>query len=233
MTKARPKTGEARRWRQPLKIDRLPSDVHEQIQKLKAAGHTWAEIEEMSPAFVSWDKLDKEVVKLFPGHRLPHTNLHRWYDLRVQQVREETLRRAESSRQVAAAFAGRSFKELPDAVRNLLGDMVFTFTEKSGAEPEEKLFKAATELGWLLQRFRANDIREKKVAIDKRKIELAERELELKKKAVEKVTDEAAAKIGKGKDVTLDDINKIRERTFGLPPIASQRGPAGAGQRHG
>jgi hypothetical protein len=35
-----------------------------------------------------------------------------------------------------------------------------------------------------------------------------------------RATLEAAQKLGKGKGVTLEDINRIRERTFGLPPIA-------------
>jgi hypothetical protein len=46
---------------------------------------------------------------------------------------------------------------------------------------------------------------------------------------VQKAIDEAEQKPGKGRSPTLDDINLIRERVFGLPPIAP-RSEAAAGE---
>jgi hypothetical protein len=219
MRRKQPRTGEPRKSRQPLSIDRLPEKTLQRIQELRAAGHTWAEIEQMSGAFVEWDKLHGDIVKLFPRKQLPHSNLQRWYDVRVEQVRAETMARAEKAREFAAAFTSRGMKDLPEAIRNLVADLMFSLTEKQDEGTQARVSKMAMDLGWLLQQMRSNDIKEKKVAIETKKVDLAERELELKKKAVEKVTDEAARKLGKGKSITVDDINRIRERTFGLPPI--------------
>src|SRR4051812_2058830 len=108
-SKPRPLTGEKRETRQPLNIDRLPVETREEIQTLRAKGKTWEEIEEMSAKFVKWEELPPDVAVLFDRRRLPKTTLHRWYDLRVEQVHQETMVRAESARRFAEAFASRGF----------------------------------------------------------------------------------------------------------------------------
>lgn len=95
--KSRPKTGEKRLTRQPLKMDRLPESVLNAIVLLRKAGKTWTEIETVSArpfspnwaadgaGFVDWKSLPKEIIYLFPRRRIPHSSLHRWYDLRIEQ----------------------------------------------------------------------------------------------------------------------------------------------------
>src|SRR5882672_10887283 len=117
MAKSRPKTGDKRRVNQPLKIDRLPVEVREAIKYLKNVGKTWQEIEELSSlpfnkkwaiadgGFVNWDDLPTSVLELFPEMRLPHTNLHRWFDLRVEQITAEVMARSAQAREIATSFA--------------------------------------------------------------------------------------------------------------------------------
>jgi hypothetical protein len=88
--------GEERLVHQPFKIDRLPAEVREAIRIVREE-HTWQEIEDLSAlpfnpnwrteggGFVNWDSLRVSVQALFPGRRIPHSNLHRWFDVRVRQ----------------------------------------------------------------------------------------------------------------------------------------------------
>lgn len=95
--KLRTRTGEKQlRWRPP-KIDKLPRYIRDAIVQLRSEGRFWRQIEVLSarpfsenwPAdgggFVDWEAFPKEVLALFPGRRIPCSNLHRWYDLRVEQ----------------------------------------------------------------------------------------------------------------------------------------------------
>jgi hypothetical protein len=63
-----------------------------------------------------------------------------------------------------------------------------------------------------------------KLALDKQRVENEKQDLQLRidraKKNFEEASGEAEQKLGKGESLTLDDINRIRERTFGLPEIA-------------
>lgn len=220
---SRPKTGERRRTRQPLKIDKLPAELHERIQRERAAGATWEEIEEMSPRFDEWAKVPAAAQLLFVGHKLPHTTLQRWYDLRVEQVKKEMLADAERAREIAAIFAGRAFKDLPEAVRNALGDKIFSLMQSADEKTQSKLRKELLELGFLLAQQRKLDIQDKKVAAETKRVDLLVRDFEMRKRKFDDETDKAARKLGKGKPITTDDINRIRERTFGLPPIAAGR----------
>lgn len=78
---------------------------------------------------------------------------------------------------------------------------------------------------------------ERRMDLDERKTKAIERRNELQKEkndlqrsqqefqekkwrtALEAATDEAKEKLGKGENLTIDDINRIRERTFGLPAV--------------
>lgn len=95
--KSHPRIGERRLKRQPLKIDKLPTTVHQAICTLRKQGKTWLEISDSSAllfspnwatdggGFVEWKSLSEEVLKAFPGKRIPQTNLLRWFDLRIEQ----------------------------------------------------------------------------------------------------------------------------------------------------
>lgn len=218
--KARPKTGDKREVQQPLKVDALPLEVRDTIRDLRAQqGYTWAEIEEKSREFVPWDTLPARTLEMFPGRRIPHSTLHRWYDLRVAQVQQEVMAQAERARQLAAVFAGRSFEDLPEAVQNALRDQIFALMEASDARSRAAAVKALTEFGWLLQQTRKNNIAEEKVKAEQRRVKVLEQQWEQKKKALDKATNDAASKLEKGKSVTKDDINRIRERILGLPAV--------------
>jgi hypothetical protein len=217
----RPKTGETRKTRQPLKIDKLPVELRERIQSERAKGSTWIEIEELSPDFEEWEKVPGDVQQHFPGRKLPRSSLQRWYDIRVEQIQREIVAEAEKARQFAAVFAGRGFKELPDAVRNALGDQIFSLMQSADAKDKQQFRKELMGLGILLAEHRKLDIREQKQKTDERVLEM---KIQQMKRQFDKEANEAAKKLGKGKQITEDDINRIRERTFGLPPV--QRGAA-------
>lgn len=223
MAKARPKTGETRRTNQPLKIDRMPPIVHDAILKLRnGAGKTWQEIEELSalPAdkggFVEWEKLPTPVLELFPTMRLPHSNLQRWYDIRVRQVQRDVLESSARAREIAQAFAKATVDGADEAVLNAARDQIMTILgENGGMSMKMGAAKALIDLAEILQARRSNDIKERKVAADERKLKLLE---EREARAIKKLEQETT-KIAKKGEITIDDINRIRERTFGLPPV--------------
>jgi hypothetical protein len=205
----RPRTGEKRATRQPLGIDKLEEKVRIEIQKRRAAGETWGEIESASSQFA--------------GERLPANSLARWYDLRVAQVQREVLEQAERARALAATFAQKGFVELPEATLNALSAEVFAVAG-SGSPAERG--KALGNLLFLVTKLMAARAKEKAVNIQERGLKLAEKKFEDLKGKADKETSEAAAKLGKGREITVADINRIRERVFGLAPIV-ERAAAG------
>ena len=215
----RPKIGEPRQRRQPFLVDKLPQKMRDRIEAERAFGRTWREIEDDSPTWQEWDCVAADVLALFPGKRLPHSNLQRWYDVRVEQVRAEMERAAERAREMSAAIAKvADLDQLGAAAVQALHDQVFGV---SIARTPEQFAKGVEGLGYLVAKL--TDAKSKKVRADAeaKRITLLEEELQRKRKEVEKQTEAAAAKLGKGKAVTLDDINRIRERVFGLPPVAA------------
>jgi hypothetical protein len=232
MAKPRPKTGEKRAVRQPLKIDRLPQDVRDAIQALKNE-HTWEEIEDLSAmkfnpnwltqggGFVDWDKLPAKILALFPGRKLPHSNLQRWYDLRVRQVMAETLARSAQARELAAAFTQSIVKDGDAAVLNAARDQIMSILAES---TQPGLRFAATKqliaLAEQMQSRRANDIKEQKVSIDARRIKILEDRERMTREKLDAETQRVAKK-GTGQ-FSLKDINLLRERTFGLPPLKAE-----------
>lgn len=167
----RPRTGDKRRTKQPLKIDRLPQSMRDRILfERNTCGRSWDEIELDSPKFDEWKDVPADVAALFPGKRLPHTNLHRWYDLRVDQVVKETLAEGERAREIAATFAGRAFDELSESVKNALAEQVFMLTRSAG-EKDVKTFRK--ELGGLL--FLLTKLQ--KAELDKAKLQVEQQKL--------------------------------------------------------
>jgi hypothetical protein len=217
--KQRPRTGEARKVRQPFAIDKLPSAWRDRIIALRAKWLTWEQIEQESTTW-EWEKLDEELaLSHFADKRIPHSTLHRWYDVQVSQKLEEIEAERAASLAVAAKFAGSGYKDLDESVKNALADVVFAHAKDSDAPAA--FHKALAELAWILARNRQLDIAKQKVDVERMKVE------EILRRA-EKATNDAAKKIGKGGKLTIDDINRLRERTFGLPPIQRRTaaGPA-------
>jgi hypothetical protein len=209
-------------------------DVLEAIKLLRSeSGFTWQEIERLSSlpyspkwraelgthGFVDWDELPPAVVKAFPKLRLPHSNLHRWYDLKVQQAQKETLVRAEQARVITQAFAEAGVDKMDEAVMNALRDLVFGMMLRQSDEGRRLTFKYLLSLAKVMNRAKTSAIRERSARIEERKLVLMNKALELKLKRLEQETEGAAKKLNKGRVMTIEDINRMRERVFGLPPV--------------
>jgi hypothetical protein len=232
MAKAKPKTGERRETNQPLKIDRLPSSVHDDILFLRnVRGKTWQEIEALSAepvkkedgskgsGFIDWPALDFKVLELFPDMRLPHSSLHRWYDLRVDQVRKEVLVRSQQAHKIAEAFAKSTMAGGDEAVINAARDTIMGILAEDGTAKGRVLAsKGLLALAEVMQISRANDIKERKVAADQRKLKLVEAREARAIQKLDQETEKLSKKATRG-EITVEDINRIRERTFGLPPV--------------
>jgi hypothetical protein len=230
-TTKRPRTGEKRQVNQPLKIDRLPPSVHEAILlRRNKYNMTWEEIEAASglpidkkarggaTGFVDWDG-DLIACGMFPERRLPHTSLHRWYDLRVSQVRRDVEQRSVVARQLAESFAKSVVDGGNEAVTNAARDQLMSLlAEDLTPKGRTNAAKGLIALAEILQSARANDIKERKVDVDARKMKLLEEREKRAREAVDAATQHAAKK-GTGQ-FSIDDINLLRERTFGLPPLA-------------
>lgn len=231
-TKRSPRTGEKRQRNLPLKIDRLPVEVRDAIQQLRNQPYkTWKEIEELSSlpynakwatkggGFVNWDHLPTDVLELFPDLRLPSTNLQRWYDLRVAQVTAETMARAAQAREIATAFAKSVVKGGDEAVLNAARDQIMGLLAED-ASPKNRMgvARGLIALAEVMQGARANEIKERKVDVDARRMKLLEDREKLARERVDQATQQAARK-GSGQ-FSIEDINLLREKTFGLPPLA-------------
>jgi hypothetical protein len=229
MTKPRPKTGEKRVVRQPLKIDRLPQSAQDAIKQLYDRGRTWVEIAEQSAkpyssewendggGFIDWVLVDREALELFPGLRLAKSSLQRWFDLRVSQVRAQVLAESAKAREWAQAFAGNDLPESNAAVMNAMRDQVFTLMQKVGPGDQAKFLDGLNVLSLTLSRLQRVDLQAKRVEVDTRKLKLLEDREKAARKRVDQAT-QSAAKKGTGQ-FSIEDINLLRERTFGLPPL--------------
>lgn len=218
--KPRPKTGEPRKTKQPLKIDRLPIELRDELKSLRVSdGRTWSEIEEISPTLKSWEKAKPDVLELFPGKRIPAESARRWYDIRFEQRLKEVQIESVRAREIATAFAGRKVQDLDDAVLNALGEQVFLLV--NSAKPSDaKVFRdQLLKLGLLLTEFKRVEAQKTRATAEERRIKVLEDEAARKKYLFDKTTNEAAKQLGKGQGLTVADINRIRERTFGLPPV--------------
>jgi hypothetical protein len=208
-------------------MDKVPQLLLDRVMQERAAGRTWMEIEELSPKFEEWGKVQEGnkdeyllAFRLFPGGRIPHTTLQRWYDLRVEQVKREVLADQVRAREIAGLFAGKSMKDLPETVRTAISDQLFGMMQNADEKSRHKVVAGMLALGELMAQQRKLEIQEQKVQAETKRVDLLERDFEMRKRKFDSETDKAARKLGKGQPITTDDINRIRERTFGLPPIA-------------
>jgi hypothetical protein len=204
-----PKTGEKRKTHRPFAIDKLPPEWGKRIIALRAIWTPWERIEEESAQW-DWEKLTAGQRQLYPKRRIPMRTMHRWYDVQVNQKLREMQSERVASQEIAAQLGAHGYEKLDESVKNAIADVVFS--DPKGATDTERFRKKLLDLGWLLARNRQLDIAKEKVDVERMKVE------EVIARG-NRATLEAAQKLGKGGKVTLDDINRIRERTFGLPPI--------------
>src|ERR1035437_10792463 len=219
MTRPRPRTGEARVARQPLKIDRLPQSAQDAITALYQRGRTWVEIAEQSAkpysaewekdggGFIDWPSLDPDTLDLFPGLKLAKSSLQRWFDLRVSQVRAQVLAESAKAREWAAAFSGNDLPGTNAAVMNAMRDQVFTLMQQVGPGDQASFLKGLNALSLTLARLQRVELQAKRVEVDTRKMKL----LEDREKAARERVDEAtqsAAKKGTGQ-FSIEDINLL------------------------
>jgi hypothetical protein len=202
MAKQRPKTGEARQLNRPLNIDLLPIEVRDELVKLRNEGKTWPQLEELSRTLVKWDDLPTNVLEKFPDLYIPHTNLHRWYDLRVAQVRKEVLAESETARAFAEKLGAAGVENGSEMVVNAMRDQVFAFTKDIDPKSKINFLKFLNQLGLTMTRFQRVAIQGKKVDAELAKID-AERA-------------RAAAEAGDPREIyllaTQDVLKKLRTR---------------------
>src|SRR5260370_1373314 len=106
-------------------------------------------------------------IKSIYNMRIPHSNLHRWYDLRVRQVQKEVLVRSEQARTVAESFAKSNLVNGDEAVINAARDTLMGVLAEDGSEAGRlNATKGLIKLGELMQKARTNEIRERKVSVD-------------------------------------------------------------------
>jgi uncharacterized protein (DUF3084 family) len=92
--------------------------------------------------------------------------------------------------------------------------------QNADEKSRHKVVAGMLALGELMAQQRKLEIQEQKVQAETKRVQLLERDFEMRKRKFDAETDKAARKAQRGKAITTDDINRIRERTFGLPPIA-------------
>lgn len=214
----RPRTGDPRKARQPLSIDLLPMDALDAIRRLRNThGLSWEEIERLSSmpygekweekigsaGFVNWDALSTRVLEKFPKLRLPHTNLHRWYDLRVDQAMRDLARDSAVAHEVAQAFAAGGLDKDDEAVINAVRDICLRQLVDAKSEDAKTVVRdALVDLAHVMQKARANDIRKGVLEQRKREIDLLEKKLELVKQKAGKLKETIEATDG-GKPLQL------------------------------
>jgi hypothetical protein len=233
-TRARVKTGERRKADQPFHIDRLPAAAQDAILWLKnTRGKTLEEIVAQSAekyneawkskggGFIEWDKLAPAVRKLFPKKTLVLSSLHRWYDVRFRQVRADVMAKSEQARILAESFAKSMLVNGNEAVVNAARDTIMGMLAEDSSESGRQAASAGLiALAEVMQRARANDIRERKVSTEERKIKLLEDRERLQREKLEQAAKDLERKRSTGK-MTRADIEKLVETTFGLPAKAA------------
>lgn len=204
----RPRKGEKRQHDKPLKVDRLPLEVRDAIQKARAAGSTWQETTEAAAAAAA--KLKVEA----PSEGA----VRRWHDLRVEQVVRETFEMDELAEKNLHKFFGRTLAELPAAAVHSLKAQVYGM--QSAKTPAQREASIGNFL-LLLSRIIDAQAKEKRAEIEERKVNLAQKKFEDLKSKAEKELNAAERKIGKGQELTGKDIDRIRRKVFGLGPAAA------------
>jgi len=214
MTKSRPKTGEKREVRQPLKIDLLPQSARDAILTLRDKGEPWPRIEAQSAlqyssnwekdgqGFVDWESLDLKVLEEFPEMRLPKSSLHRWFDLRIDQVRKQVMVESAQAREFAAAFASKNMPDGNAAVINAMRDQVFSLMQSAGDSDRVEFLAGLNSLALTMSRLQRVELQARRVDADLAKIDAQRQKL--------------AAEAGDPREIYLlasqDLLKKLRSR---------------------
>jgi hypothetical protein len=168
--KSRPKIGEPRKTRQPLKVDLLPLEWRDQLLRWhNVEGRSWKDVEELSRK-LPWKALDAGARGKFPDERIPETTLLRWYDITWRQKQQRSEELAAQTEQIIGAFAARGYKDLPAGVRNALTEQVFRLSKAAGEKDSEAFTKQLGELFFLLVQERKVDVQKEKIEIERDKL---------------------------------------------------------------
>jgi hypothetical protein len=222
VSKPRPKTGEKRVTKLPLKIDRLPQSARDAIQTLYGRGRTWVEIAEQSAlpfskdwekdnqGFIDWPNIEPDVLDLFPGFRLAKSSLQRWFDLRVSQVRAQVMAESAKAREWAEAFAGKDLPGTNDAVMNAMRDQVFALMRQVGPGDQAKFLDGLNVLSLTLSRLQRVELQARRVAVDEKNVQI---KLDLIKEKAGKLIGEMEGRDGKpAVALTREDLlEKVKE----------------------
>jgi diadenosine tetraphosphatase ApaH/serine/threonine PP2A family protein phosphatase len=134
----------------------------------------WDEIERDSPQWPEWEQASPAVLADFPGRRLPHTNVQRWHDLRVEQVQRERDARAEAAQAFAGRLAAGGVTHLGAAVKNAFSESAFRLAME-GAD-EQRIRDELYRLAHVVAAVDCGDLGRQRLELDRRKQELAERQ---------------------------------------------------------
>lgn len=222
MTRPKPKTGEKRVVRQPLKIDRLPQSAQDAIKGLYDRGRTWVEIAEQSGrpysadwekdggGFIDWVLVEREYLDLFPGLCLAKSSLQRWFDLRVSQVRAQVLAESAKAREWAQAFAGNDLPGSNAAVMNAMRDQVFTLMQQVGPGDQGKFLAGLNLLSLTMSRLQRVELQARRVAVEEKTVQM---KLDLVKQKAGNLLGDIEGREGKPPvQLTREDLlEKVRE----------------------
>jgi uncharacterized protein involved in exopolysaccharide biosynthesis len=126
------------------------------------------------------------------------------------------MRESAQAREWAAAFASKTLPDSNAAVMNAMRDQVFTLMRNVGPGDQAKFLDGLNALSLTMSRLQRVDLQAKRVDVDERRVRMLE---ERERQAREQV-DQATQRVAKGSgQFSLEDINLLRERTFGLPPL--------------
>ena len=234
MAKGGPRTGQKRKINQPFHIDRLPALAQDAILWLKnMRGKTLDEIVAQSAekyngawkvkggGFIDWETLEPSVLKLFPKKTLNRSGLQRWIDVRYRQVYADVLRKSEQARTIAESFAKSMLVNSDEAVVNAARDIIMNMVAENSSENGRRAASAGLiSLAEVMQRARTNDIRERKVATEERKIHLLEEREKQQRQKLEAAARDLERKRSKG-GLKREDVERLVETVFGLPAKAA------------
>jgi hypothetical protein len=210
---SRRKTGQKPRVRQPLKMDKLPTELLDRVMNERAAGRTWSEIEELSPRFEEWEKTPETIRAQFPGLKLPHSTLTRWHDLRVEQVKKEVLADQVKAREIAGLFAGKELKDLPETVRTAISDQLFGMMQNADEKSRHRVVAGMLALGALLNEQRKVQLKERQIQTDERSLQL---KIDLIREKVEKLKKGVDGSDGKKKQLSPEQLKQRVDEIYGL-----------------
>lgn len=142
-----------------------------------------------------------------------------------EQVSINTISNYKQRRWLVARLRMKELQETFQAVKEELGEAAVS--ESTQARLFELLDQAmrngaALDPEFLLKEQRLwaqHAVNVAKIETEKKKLEL---QIEQSRKAIEEATNEAKDKIRTGQQLTLEDINRIRERTFGAGEPAAR-----------